>query len=103
MVDLPQPVDPATSTMPRGDFGDLPDLSKQSQFFEARDRGFDKSHRKAPLTPLLEQIGAKPPDARYEIGEINFALLFEFLAKVGGDDLVTRLNSSTPRWDTGIQ
>ena len=67
-------------------FRDQFDLLEQTQLFKAGHVGFDVSHRQRPLAALLEQIGPKTPQAGDEIGEINFAVLFQTLFQmVRGD------------------
>jgi hypothetical protein len=82
VVDLPQPVEPASRTIPRGD------LLEQAQFFEAGDVRLDVAHGQAPLATLLEQVGAEPADARHEIGKVRLALLLDAFAQMGGRHLL---------------
>ena len=84
VVDLPQPVEPATSTMPRGDSAIFLHLLQQAQFLEAGHIGFDVAHGQTPLAALLKQIGAEAADARHEIGEIHLAFLLDLFAQVRG-------------------
>ena len=60
-----------------GRFGDLLDLLQQAQFLEAGHDGLDVAHGQAPLAALLKEVGAKPADARHEVGEVRLALLLD--------------------------
>ena len=80
VVDLPQPVEPATSTMPRGDSAIFLIVSSRPSSSKLGTLRFDIAHGEAPLAALLEQVGAKPADAGNEIGEIDLAILLQPLA-----------------------
>ena len=83
VVDLPQPVEPATSTMPRGDSAIFLICSSRPSSSKLGHLGLHVAHGQAPLAALLEQIGAEAADARHEIGEIHLALLLQPLASDG--------------------
>ena len=80
VVDLPLPVEPATSTMPRGDSAMVLDLFQQAQLLETRDDGLHVAHGQTPLAALLKEVGAEAADARHEIGKVHLAFLLQFLA-----------------------
>jgi hypothetical protein len=69
-------------------FGDLPQLGQQAQFLEGGHLGFDVAHGQAILAALMEAVGAEPPDAGHEIGEIHLAQLLDVGLVMAGEDVV---------------
>ncbi len=80
VVDLPEPVGPVTSTMPRGQRGHLPDHRRHSELLQGLGLARDDAQCGADRAPLQISVDAHPRGARNREAEIDLALVLELLA-----------------------
>lgn len=79
VVDLPLPVVPVTSTMPRRSSQTLEITLGQVQLLQSANLGGHDTENHADVAALLENVHTKPSQARHAIGQVQLGALFELL------------------------
>ena len=79
VVDLPLPVVPVTSTMPRRFLANLVDHLGQVEFFQGADLGGNDAEHHAHVAALLENVHAEAAQARHAVSHVEFGVFLELL------------------------